>query len=334
MAVQVTILGMGQIGTSIGLALAEHKDLVVRVGHDKDIGIANRAKQLGALDRVDINIPHAVEEAGLVVLALPLDQVRPMLEVVGPNMKQDAVLIDTSPVKQAVIDWAKELLPPGRYYIGLTPVINPAYLNQTESGIEAARPDLFKSGLAAIVSSSGVPSEAIKLATDFSHLLGAEHLFIDPLEVDSLMAAVHTLPQLLSEVLLEATVDQPGWREGRKLTGRPYAQATGLSAQFGSPQALVSEALTNREHVIRLLDGINIRLAELRKNLYEQDAEAITQRFTIARRGRERWLAQRLRADWVAEENAPPVEMPTAKEAFSRMIGFGRKPKSKTEKDN
>jgi prephenate dehydrogenase len=193
---------------------------------------------------------------------------------------------------------------------------------------------LFKDGLAAIVSPSGVPSDAIKLATDFCHLLGAEHLFIDPLEVDSLMAAVHTLPQLLAEALLEATIDQPGWREGRKLAGRPYAQVTGLSEQFGTPQGLASEALENREHVIRVLDSLNARLAEVRKELYEQDAEALTSRFAAARRGRERWLSQRLRADWVAEENAPPVELPTAKEVFSRMVGFGRKPKSKTEKDN
>ena len=113
MAVQITIIGMGQIGTSIGLALAEHKDLVLRVGHDKELRVANHAKQMGALDKVDINIPHAVEEAGIVVLALPLDQVRRTLEVVGQCMKQDAVLIDTSPVKQTVLGWAKELLPAG-----------------------------------------------------------------------------------------------------------------------------------------------------------------------------------------------------------------------------
>ena len=34
MTVQITIIGMGQIGASIGLALGEHKDLFMRVGHD------------------------------------------------------------------------------------------------------------------------------------------------------------------------------------------------------------------------------------------------------------------------------------------------------------
>jgi hypothetical protein len=109
---------------------------------------------------------------------------------------------------------------------------------------------------------------------------------------------------------------------------------TGLTTQFGSPQALTSEVLANREHVIRLIDNIIGRLSEIQKELYEQDAEALTKRFSAARQRRERWLVQRLRGDWAAEDMAPPVELPTAKEVFSRMVGFGRKPKPKTEKDN
>jgi prephenate dehydrogenase len=334
MTVQITIIGMGQIGTSIGLALAEHPDLVTRVGHDKELRIANRAKQLGALDRSEINIPKAVEEAGVVVLALPVDEVRAMLEVVGPCMREDAVLIDTSPVKQTVMGWAKELLPPRRYYVGMATAINPAYLNETKNGVEAAHADLFKRGLVGIVSSSGVPSDAIKLVTDFSQLLGAEHLFVDPMELDSLMAAVHTLPQLLAALLLETTVDQPGWREARKLAGRPYAQGTGLSEQFGTPQSLAGEVLANREHVIRLIDLYTASLVALRKDIYDQNKDMLIKRFQAGRSGRERWMNQRMVADWAAEDTAPPVEMPTAKEAFSRMIGFGRKPKPKPEKDN
>jgi prephenate dehydrogenase len=71
--VQITIIGTGQIGASIGLALGEHKDLFLRVGHDKDVRVANRAKEMGALDRVDINLPRSVEGAAIIILALPLD---------------------------------------------------------------------------------------------------------------------------------------------------------------------------------------------------------------------------------------------------------------------
>jgi prephenate dehydrogenase len=36
MTVQITIVGLGQVGTSIGLALAAHTNQVSRVGHDRE----------------------------------------------------------------------------------------------------------------------------------------------------------------------------------------------------------------------------------------------------------------------------------------------------------
>ena len=152
MTVQITIIGMGQVGTSIGLALAQHSDLVFRVGHDKEIAAANQAKKMGALDRVDINIPHAVEDAGLVILAVPLDQVRETLKAVAQDLRPDVVVMDMAPVKETVMTWAKELLPAHAHYIGLVPVINPSYLQTHDSGTEAAHADLFQNGLLAIVS--------------------------------------------------------------------------------------------------------------------------------------------------------------------------------------
>ena len=73
MTVQVTILGLGQIGASIGLALGEHKDLVRRIGNDTEPKIARRAEKMGAIDHVIFNLPSAVRHADLVILALPVD---------------------------------------------------------------------------------------------------------------------------------------------------------------------------------------------------------------------------------------------------------------------
>ena len=329
MTVQITIIGTGQIGASIGLALGEHKDLFIRVGHDKDIRAANRAKDMGALDRVDFNLPNSVSNAEIVILALPLDQIRDTLKYIAPELKEEAVVMDTAPVKGEVLQWTKELLPPNRYYIGLTPVLNPAYLDTHGSGVEAAHADLFKNGMMAILSPQGVPSEAIKLATDFSHLLGAEHLFMDPVELDSMMAVTHILPQLIAAVLLNTTVDQPGWYEARKLAGRPYAAVTSAAAQFGEATALSVQSLSTNEHLVRWIDALMENLYTLRQDLASKDAEKLLKELARARQGREKWLTDRITANWAATESAPNVQLPSAKEVFSRMFTFGggRKPK-------
>ena len=47
MPVQITIIGLGQIGASLGLALAAHKDKVATVGHDKEFSIERLAQKMG-----------------------------------------------------------------------------------------------------------------------------------------------------------------------------------------------------------------------------------------------------------------------------------------------
>ena len=56
MTVQISIIGMGQIGTSIGLALAQHTELVLRVGHDRELAAANLAKKMREKDVIVVNL--------------------------------------------------------------------------------------------------------------------------------------------------------------------------------------------------------------------------------------------------------------------------------------
>jgi len=329
MPVKITIIGMGQIGASIGLALGARKDLFVRVGHDKNIQVANRAKAMGALDSVDINLPNSVIDAAIVILSLPLDQIRETLQFIASDLNEDVVIMDTAPVKGLVLQWAKELLPPNRYYIGLTPVLNPAYLETPGSGVEAARADLFKNGMMAILSPQSLPSEAIKLATDFCHLLGAEHLFMDPVEMDSMMAATHILPQLIAAALLNSTVDQPGWRDARKLTGRPYAVSTSAIAQSGEANSLTSQAISTQEHLVRSIDLLMDNLYLLRQQIASGEADKLLKELDRARISREKWIKERKVANWAANESPSNVEIPTSKQVLTRMFTFGggRKPK-------
>jgi prephenate dehydrogenase len=329
MTIKITIIGTGQIGASIGLALAERKDQFLRVGHDKNLQTANRAKALGAVDRVDFNLPGSVEDASIIILAIPQDQIRETLQHIASELKEDSILMDTAPLKGDVIQWTKELLPPRRYYVGLTPVINPIYLEASDSGVEASHADLFKDGLMAIYLPPDLPGGAIKLATDFSALLGAEHMFIDPLELDSMMAATHLLPQLLAAAYLNSTVDQPGWPDVRKLTGRPYAMLTAAMGDSSEIGSLSEQAILAHESLVLRIDLLMENLERLRQQLSSADIEKMKLDLEHARQGHESWLKDRKAANWAVREMGSHVELPTSKQVFTRMFKFGgeRKPK-------
>src|SRR5512145_1594677 len=226
MSARITIIGLGEIGSSIGLALKAHNIDAHLVGHDKDPQAAKDSQKAGAVDDVKYNLPASVNEANMVILALPLDAVRETLEIIAPDLTEGTLVLDTAPAKATVAAWAKQLLPPGRFYVGLTPAINPQYLHGTESGVQAAHADLFDKGLVVVNALPGTPGNVFDLAMELVQLLGASPLLMDTTEADGVFSAVHTLPELAAAALLDTTVEKPGWQEARKLAGRPFATVT------------------------------------------------------------------------------------------------------------
>lgn len=327
MTVQITIVGLGQLGTSIGLALAGQRDLVYRVGHDREFSIARQAERMGALDKVMINLPAAVHEADIVLLTLPMDQLHGTLKVIKDDLREGAVIMETGPAKADFAAWAAELLPEGRYYVGLTPAINPEYLLEIGQGVESARADLFKQGLIGIVTPPGVPSDAIKLAADFVQLLGARPFFTDLLEMDGLLAAAYILPQLMSAALVNATMDQSGWREARKFAGRAYVRASAAIESDSTSASLSCAAISNRDNVLRVLDNALAALRALRDDLDQGNLSSLEQRLSHARQARQEWLKSRQSADWI-DSDQTAVEPPSVADWFGSLIGFRRKTRS------
>ena len=321
MSVQITIVGLGQIGSSIGLALKVHGVSVHRVGHDKDSQAAKEAQKLGAVDDVKYNLPASIREAKIVILALPLSAIRETLEVIAPDLQEGTLILDTAPAKSTVAAWAKELLPPGRFYIGLTPAINPEYLHGTEFGVKAARADLFEHGLMVVNAPYGTPANVFNLAMELVHLMGAMPLLMDTAEADGIFSAMHVLPQLAAAALLDTTVDKPGWQEARKLAGRPYASVTAGVAYHDDVDSLGETALENRENIVRLLNSYISSLIQLRDEIESSDRGAVTARLEEALQGRTRWFDERIAAEWLKGE-AQPIDAPSFGDRVNQML-FG-----------
>ncbi len=327
MTVQISVLGLGQVGVSIGLALAEQKEKITRLGNDRDPAVMAKAKKMGAFDATTFSLPGAVEKADVVILALPVDELYEVLKVIAADLKEGAVVIDTSTVKVKVAEWARELLPEGRYFVTMTPTFNPAYLEETAVGADAAHADLFKNSVMVITSAPGVDADALKLAADLTALLGATPFFADVYESDGLMAASALLPRLVSAALLNAVMDQPGWQEGRKLAGKTFAQATLPALELDSAGTPGKEALLNQENVLRVLDNYLNELYTLRELIAENNGEALGKRISHGLGNRQLWLKQRQAADW---EQKPKAELPTASDILGGIfLGHFRKGKEK-----
>lgn len=284
---KVTIIGMGKRGLSLGLALSKPDWKLQVVGHDRDPEVAKRAKSLGAVHRWDWNLPSAVDQADLIILAIPYSETREVLTQIAPHLKVDAVVFDTAPLKTSIFSWAEQLLPPDRHWVG-------GFLIPGHAEAEASA-SLYEDGLLIVVAPRGADPGALELAARLGPVLGAAPLFFDAQEFDGLMAGVEFLPSLLALACYRTIVGSPGWRDASLLAGSTFDRAT---SPLGSREvrARAAEMVANRENILRRLDMALEEIRELRDVLTDPEAEKILVRYlSDAEEGRARWLRDRER---------------------------------------
>lgn len=321
----ITIIGLGMIGCSIGLALRQAEVTSAVIGHDKAQSAGNRAKKMEAVDKVHWNLISACDKSDLIILALPLDAVRETLELIGPELKSGAVVFDTASLKRPVMDWADKYLADTVFFVGGDPILNRPYSENW--GAEAARADLFQDGLFCLVPSPSASEAAVKLVTDLVAILGSTSLFLDAAEHDGLVAGVEHLPGLLSLAMLETVINQRAWRELRKMAGPGFEISTRLVTPTSPDDSELY--LLNRDNLLRWIDALSTSLGSLRELLAGEDAEALAERFSHALVERQKWMADRSRGDWT---EGTRLEMPEPQSMMESLFGsfWRRKPREES----
>lgn len=293
MTIQVTILGLGQMGSSVGLALAAHREKIQRTGHDKDTEAMHAAHKAGVVDDMQFNLSASVKDADLVVLSLPMSEVRETLEFIRDDLKEGAVVVDISPARRQTEAWALELIPAGRYYLGLVPAINPLWLLETGGGLDGAHDDLFQSAICLVCPPPGSPESAVRLATDFVTLLGATPILSDSTEADGLLTTMTILPKLLAISLVDTTMGKPGWSDAQNLADRSFAMPVAAAFDRDEADSLCESALANRDNLVRVLDDYIASLSEFRDTIHNEDRDGLGSKVRLSQEKAYDWLVDR-----------------------------------------
>jgi prephenate dehydrogenase len=318
---RITIVGLGLIGGSIGLALRQTGNDYEVVGHDREHTVASKARKLGAVSKTEWNLISACEGADLIIIATPVMAIKETLTAIAPYLKPGCLITDTASIKRPVMAWAKEILPDAVNFVGGDPIVSQEASTggNLPTGIEGARADLFQGGLYCLIPSPEVAPQAVQLATGLVYLLEASPFFLDAAEHDGLVAGVDHLPFILSAALLGTAVTSPAWREMRKLAGDAFQSVTRFSS---SDAATYRDAcLTNGENVVRWIDACLARLEELREVVVAQEAEELEKTFEEAMSVRDKWLRDKAEGSWELDEKVPTS---APRQSFlRRLIGLG-----------
>jgi len=327
MTINLSVIGCGKIGTSIGLALKNHTQKIHRTCFDRIPDFSKQAYEMHAFDQVALRINECVENADVVILAIPVDELLYTIDTIHPFLKSGSTLIDTSLIKICIKEYIEEKLPDDRYFLSFFPTINPAFIHEAENSPEFAHEDLFRNSLIVLTGSSRTSNEALKLGTDLSSYLGAQVLFADPHEVDGLLAATEILPKLISSAYIHAVMDQPGWKEGRKFTNNSFNSLTQLITHLDEREDYGKSAELNKENTIRTINNMIISLKNIRDFLQEGNSSAIQKWYQDSLDNYNRWSEERKLAAW--NKTAGKEEIPSSADFFKNLLGFGRKRKDK-----
>lgn len=327
MSIQLVVLGLGKIGTSIGLALQKHSNEITRIGFDRDPKVSKRAYELHAFDHIKNDIDQAVLEADIIILALPIDEIKITIDTIIPFIKPEAVLIDTSPIKLKISEYVDQTLPDDRYFVSLYPTINPEYLGELGNSIEMAHHDLFKNSVMVITTSTHTNNDSLRLGSDLSNYLGAKTLFADPYEVDGLLAATESLPYLLSAAYIQSIMNQPGWREARKLTNSPYFSLAQIITSINEREEFGESLILNKENLSRTINNMIESLRTIDNLLVEGDNPKIRKWVQDSIKKQNQWLEERNLSEWTNGESN--VRIPTSKEFIKNIFSFGFKNRDK-----
>lgn len=321
---RISIVGLGLVGGSIGLALKKAGVASAVVGHDKDPGASVKAKKVGAVDRTDWNLISACEGSDLVILSLPLGAIEETMKAIASYLRPGCVVMDTATLKEPVLEWATAAFPAEVHFIGGNPIL--VRSAEGHGGLDAARADLFQGGLFCLTPSSGADEAAVKLVADLVTMLGAGPVFFDPAEHDGLLAAVDHLPTFVSLALMDSVVRQPSWRELRKVAGTTFE--LGTQAAVADPADYAALCLSNRENLVRWIDVLSTSLASLRQSVVEGNSKEIAERFEKATVERQKWLHDRAKAQWEPDQG---IEIPKSNVFADAFLGGWWRKRQKKE---
>jgi prephenate dehydrogenase len=292
---RITIIGLGLIGGSLGLALKAAKLTGIEiVGYDKDTPTAGEARRLRVVDKSEPSLQRAVRDARLVIIATPIMAVRGVMEEIAGELQENCVVTDTASTKAIVMEWASQLLPATVSFVGGHPMAG-----KETAGVQNAEAKLFAGKPYCIIPAPAASEGAVRVVAGIVQLIGARPLFIGAEEHDRYVAAVSHLPLVLSSALFTLVRSSPAWPELAALASSGFRDATRLA----STDAELSHdiCLTNREGVLHWLDRVVEELGRYRELLQQGQDEELFK--TLAR-------AQLDRDTYVAA--GPPVREPVA----------------------
>jgi len=189
---RVALIGLGQMGASLGLAIKAGARTGTLAGYDLHPDHSATALSIEAIDTLAASAEEAVAGADLIILCTPVGTYRAIMHTIKAHLKAGAVVTDIGSIKaQAARDILAEL-PEGVHYVPSHPVAG-----SEKTGPYTARADYFVNHLFLITPVDERFNPAVEPVAQLWQSTGA-HVDVLTLDAhDKIYAYMSHLPQLM-----------------------------------------------------------------------------------------------------------------------------------------
>lgn len=274
---RVSIIGLGLLGGSIGLATREHLPDVQTRGWDADPAVRQRAAERGLAARICDTAAEAVTGADLVILCVPVGAMAAAAEAIAPHLAPGVLVSDVGSSKAAVAAALAKALP-GVDVIPAHPVAG-----TERSGPEAGFAALFQQRWCIITPPAGADPEKLAALAAFWEALGARIEVMDAGHHDLVLAVTSHLPHLIAYTIVGTADDLEGVTQSEviKYSAGGFRDFTRIAAS--DPTMWRDVFLSNREAVLEMLQRFTEDLTALQRSIRLGDGDALFGHFNRTR---------------------------------------------------
>ncbi|MEC4677885.1 MAG: prephenate dehydrogenase/arogenate dehydrogenase family protein [Nitrospirota bacterium] len=273
---QITIIGVGLIGGSLGLALKKKKNIKTIVGYGRRRGALHKAVTINAIDRYCLTLSKAVKDAELVLLATPVGTFESLCRLIGPHLQPGTIVTDAGSVKGDFVEKLSALLPEDVHFVGGHPIAG-----REKSGIMAATGVLYKGCRVILTPNIKTNRDALCKVAALWTSVGANVSEADPYDHDRILSFVSHLPHVVAYALME-TLMHPC------ISGlSPVEYSAGGLRDFtriaaSSPEMWRDIFLSNKKSIIESIDTYQETIETIKKKILSDDGEGLVEIFKRA----------------------------------------------------
>lgn len=263
----IGIVGLGLIGGSLGLDLKKQGHRVL--GISRRDSTTQRAISMGVVSAASVNM-SLLSEAEVVFICTPIEFIIPTLEQLIAYLPSSCVITDVGSVKTPIV---KGISPVWENFVGGHPMAG-----SNDSGIEAARSNLFKDKPYVLTPINTTPTKAISVIENLISQLGVNIHYCSPEEHDKAVSLISHLPVMASASLIAAcdkVTDSQVRELAQKFASSGFRDTSRVGG--GNPELGVMMAKYNREALLMSLQSYRSNLDELVSLIEREDWVSLEQ---------------------------------------------------------